>query len=90
MATNVNGSVAPLRPRKIWQASLRTLLLFTLVTGTIAGLYGPDMVRAVRKWQTAPPQPPPQPASVQVPVWLKVRAEDQSDGYFESAETPLR
>lgn len=70
---------------RIWQTSLRTLLIAALATGAVAGLFGPTILQTLRAWRPAPPQPPP----VTVPAWLPKRERDESDGYFESAETPL-
>ena len=84
----MNNSQVTHRRRKLWQTSLRSLFLFMLLTGTMAGLFGPRLVRSLREWNwEAEPQPPP---PLQVPAWVKLREEDQSDGYYESAETPLR
>jgi hypothetical protein len=67
-----------------WQTSLRTLLLVTIGMGTFLGIFGDDIVRAIREYST-PPQYPP----LQIPANTK-SLEDESNGYFESAETPLR
>jgi hypothetical protein len=70
-----------------WQTSLRTLLVVTLAAGTLGGLVGPDLVRVIRERQTAPAPTPP----TLTPIPLQVHDyEDLSNGYFESAESPLR
>ena len=92
METHCWQTIQVTRPRdtrcsmSIWQTSLRNLLIATVMTGTLAGLFGPAILRTLRAWRPAPPQPP----AVPVPAWLPKRQLDESDGYFESAETPLR
>ena len=82
MTSRSRGSSRP------WiQTSLRGLLVFSLVTGTLLGMFGPQIARQLREWRSRPPPPPP---ATTVPAWLELRQQDESNGYFESAETPLR
>ena len=66
-----------------WQLSLRTLLLVTIGMGTFLGIFGQDIVLAIREYSSAEEYPP-----LQVPANVK-SYDDESNGYFESAETPL-
>jgi hypothetical protein len=63
------------------------LILVALASGTLAGLHGPRIVRAVRERWTAPKTVL---KSGSVPTNARLREWEESSGYFESAETPLR
>jgi hypothetical protein len=67
-----------------WQTSLRTLLLVATGIGTLAGIFGPTVARRIREFNSVPPELQP----IDVRVNVRFSGED-SNGYFESAETPL-
>lgn len=70
-----------------FQVSLRQWLLATLLFGAIAGLFGPAFAEW---WQAVIASPPPVLEELSIPDWYEVRASQEPDGYYESAETPLR
>jgi len=71
------------RQRRWWQFSLRSLLLAVVVVGPILGFLGPPLVRSLREWS-------PSGDATKPPASLAPHADHHdSDGYFESAETPL-
>ena len=64
--------------------SLRWLLLGATAVGMLSGIFGPTVLRVIREYNSAPPPLP------EIPVQFNTRVhEDESNGYFESAETPL-
>jgi hypothetical protein len=71
------------RKRRWWQFSLRTLLIGVFVVGPIVGFLGPPLVRSFLQWSPAAAAPN-SAASPATPF-----NEYESDGYYESGETPL-
>jgi multidrug efflux pump subunit AcrA (membrane-fusion protein) len=67
------------------QISLRSLLLGGVALGAAAGVFGPGLTRLARTWLAPRAAPPAQVALPEVAPW-----DEQTTGYFESAETPLR
>ena len=66
-----------------WQFSLRSFLVVVLIVGPITGVVVPIILDAITEWKPPPQQMPsrviPQPHT----------ASTDSEGYYESGETPL-
>lgn len=66
-----------------WQFSLRSFLFVILIVGPVAGVVGPIILDSITEWKP-PPRPMPKTSSTRPsPV------QGESEGYYETGETPL-